>query len=127
MHRSKKAVLHVVPKNAVIRVPPLRFKLIPSATGAMLVKRSVSSPMCVGGLRDTTQHCVPMVRTSGGGVESVVLVSLLSHRENASRDGAGRFLLQSARLTPWSYRTRWDLHHAAKLEPEKAASNPALK
>ena len=102
-------------------MPPLRFKLIPSATGAMLVKRSVSSPMCVGGLRDTTQHCVPMVRTSGDGAGSVVLVSLLSHRGNASRDGAGRFDLQSARLM------RWDFHHAAKLEPEKGANNHALK
>ena len=48
-------------------------------------------------------------------------MSLLSHRGNASRDGAGRFLLQSARLM------RWDFHHAANLEPEKAASNHALK
>ena len=100
MHRSKKAVLHVVPKNAVIRVPPLRFKLIPSATGAMLVKGWVSSPMCGVGLRDTTQYFVPNLRASGAGAGSVVIVSLLSHRGNASRDGAGRFLLQSARLMP---------------------------
>ena len=108
-------------------MPPLRFNLIPSATGAIPVKSSVSLPMCVGGLRDTTQYFVPNLRASGGGAGSVVLVSLLSHRGNASRDGAGRFLLQSARLMPWSYRKRWDLHHAAKLEPEKAASNHALK
>ena len=77
--------------------------------------------MCVGGLRDTTQYFVPNLRASGGAAGSVVLVSLLSHRGKASRDGAGRFVLQSARLM------RWDFHHAAKLAPEKAAINHALK
>ena len=93
---------------------PLLSQLIPSATGAMLSNPDVSIPMCGPGLQDTTQVLGPNNAV-------LELASLLSHRGNASRDGAGRFLLQSARLM------RWDFHHAANLESEKAASNHALK
>ena len=104
---------------------PLISELIPSATGAMLFKVLVSSLMCGGGLPDTTQYFVHTRRASGGGAGSGRLESLLSHRgwSDTARDGAGASVLRM----PGSYGTWWDFHHAAKLAPEKAASNHALK
>ena len=103
---------------------PRRFKLIPSATGIMLVKILVSSPMCGDALRDTTKYFVHTRRASGGGAGSGRLESLLSHRglSDTVRDGAGASVLRM----PGSYWTWWDFHHAAKLEPNRLQTIPLV-